>query len=168
MTMERIPECRCEKTHLTRRMQEGGSIAYYMQCLRCGRATSTALAKQKAADLLRRMGLQSLEDLAPWDKKLRDDYEKQISALYAQKALQREIDWNDKSWERTEEYRAYLLTPEWRTRRNLVMRRAEGRCEGCGTADAAHIHHLTYKHRGCEFLFELVALCAGCHERIHA
>ena len=28
-------------------------------------------------------------------------------------------------------------------------------------------HHLTYENVGEEFLFELVALCSDCHERLH-
>ncbi|MGI8399864.1 hypothetical protein ACRYWZ_26180 [Agrobacterium deltaense] len=48
-----------------------------------------------------------------------------------------------------------------------MFKRSGGMCEGCGLAEAKQVHHLTYKHVGCEFLFELVAICDGCHERLH-
>jgi 5-methylcytosine-specific restriction endonuclease McrA len=48
-----------------------------------------------------------------------------------------------------------------------VIERADGLCEGCRSAEAVHVHHLTYKHCGNEFLWELVAICRECHERVH-
>ena len=41
-------------------------------------------------------------------------------------------------------------------------------CEGCGVRRAAQVHHLTYEHVGDELLFELVAVCGQCHDRITA
>lgn len=66
-----------------------------------------------------------------------------------------------------EQYARYLLSPEWRRRRDLVMKRAGGMCEGCGVAKAAQVHHLTYCRIYEEMLFDLVAICVACHERIH-
>lgn len=65
------------------------------------------------------------------------------------------------------EYEAYLNSPEWRRKRELVLRRAKGTCEGCGLRPAKQVHHLTYRHKMAEFLFELVAVCDECHERLH-
>lgn len=64
-------------------------------------------------------------------------------------------------------YRDYLRSQEWALKRAKVMRRAGYRCEGCGDNPAAEVHHLTYANVTREFLFELVALCADCHERLH-
>jgi hypothetical protein len=64
-------------------------------------------------------------------------------------------------------YQEYLGTTAWRDRRSLVLRRANGTCEGCGEARATEVHHLTYAHVGNEFLWELVAVCRDCHERFH-
>jgi len=63
-------------------------------------------------------------------------------------------------------YHAYLESPEWRQKRDLVLTRSNGLCEVCGGL-AVLAHHLTYAHAGNEFLFELVALCKRCHDRIH-
>ena len=71
----------------------------------------------------------------------------------------------DREW--WEWYSAYLATPEWAKRRQLVLQRAQGLCEGCRSATPIHVHHLTYEHAGDELLYELVALCRRCHQRAH-
>lgn len=65
-------------------------------------------------------------------------------------------------------YDAYLGSPEWRYVRAKVWKRAGGVCEGCLTCAATDVHHLTYRNLFAEFMFQLVALCRGCHDRIHA
>ena len=72
---------------------------------------------------------------------------------------------DDREWR--EWYDLYLRSPEWAERRRLVLERASGRCEGCRKRGATQVHHLTYTHVGNELLFELVAICRSCHERIH-
>jgi hypothetical protein len=69
--------------------------------------------------------------------------------------------------ERRAQYHNYLLSPEWAQKREAVLERASGRCEGCRTAEATQVHHLTYEHCGNEFLWELVAICRACHSRFH-
>ena len=69
--------------------------------------------------------------------------------------------------QRRDDYEAYLQTQEWAERRQRVLKRANGVCEGCGTAPAEQVHHLTYEHCGNEFLWELVAICRHCHLGVH-
>lgn len=64
-------------------------------------------------------------------------------------------------------YADYLKSAEWATRREKVMQRAGGVCEGCRCRPATEVHHLTYEHVTREFLFELVAICGDCHARLH-
>jgi 5-methylcytosine-specific restriction endonuclease McrA len=71
----------------------------------------------------------------------------------------------DVQWWR--EYNAYLSSPEWKARRALVLQRAKGRCEGCGTASATDVHHVTYDRVYSEMLFDLLALCRPCHQILH-
>lgn len=68
---------------------------------------------------------------------------------------------------RKEEYKAYRLTQAWKEKRDAVLRRAGGMCEGCGKKRATEVHHLTYEHIFKEFLWELQAVCRECHERWH-
>ena len=67
----------------------------------------------------------------------------------------------------TGEYSDYLLSPEWAKRRDAVIERCSGLCEGCGNAPVDHVHHLTYDNIGDEFLWQLVGVCAPCHARAH-
>lgn len=78
--------------------------------------------------------------------------------------LERTREW----WDR---YREHLASPAWRAKRQKVLERAAGLCEGCRqalpTGSAVHVHHLTYEHLGDELLYELVALCVPCHQKAH-
>lgn len=65
------------------------------------------------------------------------------------------------------QYADYLDSQEWSEKRQLVMERAGDLCEGCRQSEAAEVHHLTYENVTREFLFELVAMCADCHDRWH-
>jgi 5-methylcytosine-specific restriction endonuclease McrA len=91
-----------------------------------------------------------------------------------QRRAQAQAEWAERQRERQEQnaewwrwYNGYLQTPAWRALREKVMRRANGRCEGCGECKAVQVHHLTYAHVGEEFLWELRAVCTECHERLH-
>ena len=65
------------------------------------------------------------------------------------------------------DYDAYLKTDEWLKLRRQVLNRAGQNCEGCGVKLPTEVHHLTNDHVGNEFLFELVAVCQDCHQRLH-
>lgn len=65
-------------------------------------------------------------------------------------------------------YDAYLQSPEWRAKREKVIARANGICEGCGEKRAVAVHHLTYDGVGDELLFDLVAICDECHKKAEA
>lgn len=144
-------EFRCNhvKTELRSRVIKGGAVQYLQQCLRCGDGVGGA----QRQDLVRSIP-------PPWDANLKEKFneDKQIALVVA------ESEFDGNFWE---SYNAYLRSPEWATRRRLVMERAQGLCEGCRLQRAAQVHHLTYAHVGAEFLFELVAICKGCHDRIH-
>lgn len=87
---------------------------------------------------------------------------------------ERELAQNNRLWWLA--YSKYLLTQTWRDKRAMVMRRAAGRCEGCGRKRAVEVHHREYP-RDCrpgsaqwvarEKLFTLVALCSECHYDLH-
>ncbi len=65
------------------------------------------------------------------------------------------------------DYTAYYQSEPWKARRDLVLKRCGCVCEGCGTAPAVDIHHMSYDNFKNEFLFELVGLCKNCHDRWH-
>ena len=96
----------------------------------------------------------------PEQERQQQEWERRRAEQERQKAAERR-QWQ--SW-----YANYLSSPEWRTRRALVMERADGLCEGCRLVKASEVHHVSYEHAGNEFLWELRAMCRGCHERWHA
>lgn len=64
-------------------------------------------------------------------------------------------------------YREYLAGESWTRTRAKVLERAEYVCEGCRERRATQVHHLNYDDpRGEEMLFNLVALCADCHDKL--
>jgi 5-methylcytosine-specific restriction endonuclease McrA len=65
------------------------------------------------------------------------------------------------------EHEKFLRSAEWQKKRQKVMQRANGVCEGCGDLPATQVHHLTYKHWRDEFLFDLAAVCDSCHAKCH-
>jgi len=65
-------------------------------------------------------------------------------------------------------YEAFLRSNAWRRIRSQVLKRARGRCEACHSyCSGPEVHHVVYTRWGQERLRDLVALCAGCHKRIH-
>jgi hypothetical protein len=162
-----VIDCDHKRTLLVVRTLANASKAYYMQCQRCGGVASPAISKAKASELLQQAN-NSLEFCPPWNDKLGRDWNAKRTEAYESARLERMASFEDERIEHTERYQAYLLTPEWRTKRAAVMDRADGLCEGCRAADATEVHHTTYKHIFNELLFELVALCRDCHERAHS
>jgi len=133
-----------------------GGVQIRQQCLNCGYVLGNPRKRQDGDD-----------DIPEVDKAARDIFDKQRSEAY-EDILQKHarLQFNKQNeWFR--EHAEYLQSDEWRLRRRLVLQRASGRCEGCGLNDATQVHHLKYDNWKAEFLFELVAICDSCHDRLH-
>lgn len=59
-------------------------------------------------------------------------------------------------------YEKYLLTNTWKQTRLKMLKIDNHTCQICNFK-AEEVHHLTYKHLGNEFMFELISLCKNCH-----
>lgn len=134
-----------------------GAKHYRQQCLSCGDSVGQNIPKSRVPDV----------EVPAFDDELfsayleaRDNEREEILRKHL-KLQQRE----DQRF--TEDYRTYMQSPAWQKKRDKVLKRANGICEGCGEARADDVHHLTYEHFMDEFLFELVAICRDCHIRIH-
>ena len=65
----------------------------------------------------------------------------------------------------------YLTTPAWQERRRAVLKRDHGQCQAAldvCSGRAEQVHHLTYRHWRNEPLFDLVAVCWLCHQKLTA
>lgn len=153
-------------THLAsevrRRTLSNDSIQYVHQCLRCGHAVGHAISKKQI-----QVEYENIESIIKFDEKIylnwKNEYQTKKRMILGsdhlenQKALSNFWEW----------YSDYLDSPEWKEKRRKVLLRENYICEGCGDEKAIEIHHISYKHKGNEFLFELVALCQHCHETVH-
>lgn len=148
--------CEHENTEVREKAISGGTTRYIKQCLNCGRSVGSAIAKSKISFVPN-----------PFDLDLEENYSKNRHDLFLELQERRKFEKEEKSREFWEKYSAYLLTDEWKAKRQQVMFRAQGLCEGCRLKKAEQVHHLNYDHVYDELLFELVALCRDCHEKAH-
>lgn len=146
--------CECLEKQLRKRVIKGGAIQYVYQCQRCGDVSLQAVGRAKAFEI------SGGKEPPPLDTSLREAW-KRTEQEEREKVRTRT---NENFWVG---YSSYLGSAEWAEKRRLIFKRANGVCEGCGTRPPSQVHHLTYEHVGSEFLFELVAVCGPCHERLH-
>lgn len=150
-------DCTHEQQVLTRKRKVNGAPMYVMQCQECGQNASNQVA---AAVAMR-------DGFTPWDEELAETGRTLRNAQYERDRNTREREALERQREWAERYQAHLLSQKWQKLRELVFRRSDGICEGCGVRPAVQVHHLSYEHVGEEFLWELAAVCMTCHERIH-
>lgn len=140
------------------------AVNVHLQCDKCGRSISGSLPR---ADHY------YFQDYAEWNATLSDAY-----AAHDIEAIQRHhamVSQHQKSMEeqarekRQREYALFCKTsPEWRTLREATIDRAIGVCEACLAAPAVTAHHTTYAFGVLPPAWILRAVCARCHERLHA
>jgi hypothetical protein len=153
---EQPPRCDHAQTALRHRKTSAGATTYGRQCLRCGACVEkVAAAKVGAAPT------------PPWDQDLAPSWQERCQDYW-----RRRTEWFDREREAEKEefwrrYHEHLNSPAWAAIRRKVLRRANRVCEGCREAPPSHVHHLTYVRLGDEMLFDLVAVCEECHEKIH-
>jgi len=69
---------------------------------------------------------------------------------------------------RHQEYERYIReSDDWWAIRTKVMKRDDHLCQGCMEENASDVHHKNYVHLYDEILFDLVAVCRKCHDKIH-
>ncbi len=67
------------------------------------------------------------------------------------------------------DYRKYLRSPEWNSKRKVALREAGYRCQICNAGNCVlDVHHRTYERLGHELPTDLCVLCESCHDIFHA
>ena len=153
--------CTHERSVLTKRTVKNGSFQYVQQCQRCGDARTNPISREKA--LIQSGGVEP----PPFSEVLSTTYDAEreagaeaiIGDYKSKEEFQRA--------EFREWYDRYLTSEEWALVRQKVLKRANFICEGCLDQPAILAHHTSYEHVGHEFMFELLALCQSCHDRVH-
>lgn len=133
-----------------------GRPQYFRHCLDCGHKLSSALPHGQLGTVsdLTREDMERLSEA--YDNARRAELEK-ITRAAAERV---QVD-------SRESYDDYLRSDAWKRKRDLILKRDGGTCQGCLSRPASEVHHLTYAHIREEFAFELVALCGPCHARFH-
>jgi 5-methylcytosine-specific restriction endonuclease McrA len=135
---------------------EDGRKVLYEQCRNCGYANrKKPLSFEKFRDYIR----------GEFNKEAHERRKKLIdlerNSLYANRKI---IDFKNSKYYK---YREYLLSPEWREKRKLVLQRDNNICQSCKEKTAEQVHHLTYDNLFKEPLEDLQALCCKCHDKVH-
>lgn len=67
------------------------------------------------------------------------------------------------------DYKDYLKTPYWKLVSSLSKRKANYKCQLCGSDYNLNVHHRSYKNRGIEIynMEDLIVLCFDCHQKFH-
>lgn len=145
-------KCPHTVTEIRYRDASNGTRMYKRQCLNCGAGVG---------NFIKHGDIESPALIEPFDERLIESY----NSL----KLDRHNDLNFIQDEtRQENYNAYMQSPDWKKRREQVLKRDHYTCQACLSATATDAHHKTYDHFGNEPLFDLVAVCRPCHEIITA
>lgn len=150
---QRLQECGDARLERRQYKNAAGVVLHCLQCMTCGRHSGHKVKRDDSnpPELDRGLVKQALEAQ-------RQDWEERAAARRWEEEEKRAV--------RRAEYAAYLATPEWALIRDRVRKR-DVVCQGCLAAPIEEVHHLSYKHIGAEFAFELVGLCRRCHARVH-
>ena len=163
-------QCLHEKQDVVKVTVSGGAIQLRKQCRNCGDILGNAIAKAKLEVPFEDVPYENPDIREEWNYKIRERAEES----YRKKERERKRKIMEEAeamyWQRRK-YEEYLLTEKWRNKERLVLKRANHICEGCGENEATKAAHKSYNHIGTsdeagEFLFELVALCEACHQRL--
>lgn len=127
-------------------------FAFY--CLNCGKKIGGPLAFEYVDTLTNK------DTVKEYDRQIQEKHQQKIEATTRHLIEQYEL-------EKHEHYQEYLQSENWRQKRQMVLARSRGICEGCGINQPHEAHHLTYSRCGDEMLFDLVALCNSCHRKLH-
>jgi 5-methylcytosine-specific restriction endonuclease McrA len=134
---------------------------YRHQCADCGCGVGSFIKQKDVPAIELVLDWDDDAEKAGWDRSQQAWKDKYESERAARAAEQEKADREWWDW-----YTNYLSSPEWLKRRRAVILRDQGRCQACLEREATQAHHLNYKHVGNEPLFDLIAVCRECHERL--
>jgi hypothetical protein len=132
------------------------------QCRDCGTLFSRDFKHSLATADTPQVDITAAKRAVEHEKRIMFGVQSERLQAFTERRRQEDEEW----WDRYSEY--ITFSPAWQHRRALVFKRADHVCEGCRERRATQIHHLTYRHVTNEFLWELVAICDVCHQRVHS
>lgn len=144
---------------IRRRVLNSGKVQYWEQCTICGRAPHAVSSRDHR--LLRLVTVNAFDDTLrnTFSTKLFEEVSRRNQSTRQATAERINQEWWDN-------YNHYRQTPQWMARSQHVLERDKYVCQACLRRPATQAHHLTYKHAFDEPLFDLIAVCKPCHDRI--
>jgi len=147
-------ECTNCDFQFAKQAKSNGDWMLKQQCSKCGQSAG----KTFKFDLIG--GKQNLFKIPLFD-------EEKLQGYYDRQQQKRQADYAVELDEKRKVYYEYLKSDKWKRKRDKVMLRDKNVCQACLTREATDVHHLTYERIYNEPLFDLVAICRPCHEKIH-
>ena len=89
---------------------------------------------------------------------------RKASNLWFKEEMKRRKYGNKKTWT---DYKSYLLSNEWKKKRDKKIKLANSKCENCGSTKNLQVHHKTYERIFNEKMKDLLVLCYICHMDKH-
>lgn len=156
--LEQLQTCKHEQSEIRRKtVSRTGVPMYARQCLACG---------QQVGQWVKLAEIPDPAGAKPWDGELAES-EFSIASAVREEARRTQLSRTSEWWGN---YKLYLNSPTWQSKRERVLIRDKYQCQACCRAKATQVHHLTYANvdfKGGEPLFELVSVCEPCHQRLH-
>ena len=142
---------------LTKFTKSNATVEFRKQCQTCGDIVGCVKKALITAEQMR-------AGIPDFDRSIGDTrrqaWARRYDELRAELRDEEGREWRDR-------YERHLRSPAWARKRQLVLDREKGVCQGCRESRAVEVHHLSYQNLGNEPLFELVALCSPCHRNVH-
>ncbi len=152
-------ECEHSNRVYCQRTFTNGSIHVGTTCLNCG--DFRAVKKDSIPQLER-------NNLRDYDPAIKDAYHMRQRDQYR---LQAQLTQQEILTENRQTMNGYYDSDQWKQKRKFRLQINDrihfGLCEVCSKNRATDIHHITYARFGNEWLFDLAAICHGCHESLH-
>jgi len=154
IVMDLLEPCSHEQTEVRYKTFSNGTRHLCTQCMTCGKMPGGTVRwlSQKGIDI------HSFEE---FDETISERWraaQNQVRQLKLQK----------EKLERHLEYERYIReSAEWQAIRVKVMKRDGYLCQACLETGATEVHHKNYLHLFDEILFDLIAVCRACHQKIH-
>lgn len=157
-------DCSHERREFRQKTNGIGQRCFFWQCTDCGVYQQIARAKLPNSVLPEEL---PIIDTSNRRKEVQELYWQEEERIRAKFEGLDQVRWEAEQKEADGYYSEYILSAEWRDKRNMVLERDGYLCQGCLRNKATQVHHLTYEHLGCEFMWELVSVCDECHRRFH-
>jgi 5-methylcytosine-specific restriction endonuclease McrA len=150
-------KCESDNLHFVRYPMSNGVEMLRKQCYSCGYLLTYNYKRTLVPDF---------KSVSLYSPERRNDYKiraiekgniNKIFANYRADHFQRSLNYY---------HNVYLLSAEWKHKRNLIMSFYNHTCQDCGDK-ATDVHHITYDNIFKEKFEDLTPLCRSCHNKKH-